>query len=96
MRLNKHHHQITLTLTLMCSGLKQCFTAYTCMLQVTTLRAQAALQARALQVAEAKAAQLVASKAEVESLRQQSAAQLQAAESAAQELRAAQAEVRNK
>jgi hypothetical protein len=58
---------------------------------------QGAAQAQALQIAEAAAAQLEASQAEVESLREQSTSQLQAlqaAETAAQELLAAQAEVR--
>jgi len=63
--------------------------------QVEKLREQGATQAQALQAAEAAAAQLVASQAEVESLREQSNSQLQAAESAEQELLAAQAEVRN-
>jgi len=63
-------------------------------LQVEKLREQGATQAQALQAAEAAAAQLVASQAEVESLREQSNSQLQAAETAEQELLAAQAEVR--
>jgi hypothetical protein len=62
--------------------------------QVEKLREQGATQAQALQAAEAAAAQLVASQAEVESLREQSNSQLQAAETAEKELLAAQAEVR--
>jgi carbamoylphosphate synthase small subunit len=62
-------------------------------LQVEKLREQGATQAQALQAAEAAAAQLVASQAEVETLREQSNSQLQAVETAEQELLAAQAEV---
>ena len=63
-------------------------------IQVETLKEQGAAQALALQAAEAAAAQLVASQAEVETLREQSTLQLPTAETAAQELLAAQAEVR--
>lgn len=63
--------------------------------QVAALKEQGAAQAQALEVAEASAAQLLASQAEVDSLRAENDTQLQAAESAVSELRKAQAEVGN-